>query len=85
MHSILRSLIKTKDLYRVLVHSRQKCAEPIAKLAEANFTEGVHNVLVNKMCIRSAYRTQAVSWPHILRMNSVVLINNAATGKLINT
>lgn len=81
MPLILQSLINSQNLYRVLVHSRHTHAEPIARVAEANFTDCVHDG-IKQMFINNVYRTQAVSWPNILRGSSIVLINNAASGKL---
>lgn len=64
----------------VLVHGRQKYAERINSLPEANFSDSVHRAMYD-LKLHSVYPTQSVAWPHILRGNSMVLINNAASGK----
>lgn len=65
------------------MHARHRHAEPIANVAETNFSECVHRVMTT-YGFRTAYRTQSVAWPNILRGNSLVLINNASSGKFVS-
>lgn len=75
------SLLNSLCLYRVLVHGK-RLPDPIAHMGEVNFNGYVHHVLQKVMGFKDLSRTQSVTWPHLLRGNSLVLVNGSGTGKL---
>lgn len=76
----IQSLTNSQAEGRVLVHGRKKRAERIDSLTKANFSESVHRAM-SELRLQSVYPTQSVAWPHILRGNSMVLIDETDSGK----
>lgn len=73
------SLLNSLNLYRVLVHGK-RLPKPISHLRDANLNGNVHYVLKRWMGFKNLNRTQLESWPHLLRGNSLVLVNGIESG-----
>ncbi|XP_055390342.1 putative ATP-dependent RNA helicase TDRD12 [Condylostylus longicornis] len=62
----------------VLVHG--VVPVPVNRLVETQFTHGVHNKM-EMLGHREIYRVQQYCWPHLLRFNSLILVNGEKSGK----
>ncbi|XP_053679144.1 uncharacterized protein LOC128730136 [Anopheles nili] len=74
-----KCIFSRQTRYRVLVHGA-KVPKPIDSITSANFSPNVHHAL-EQLGISNMHRLQAYSWPHIMRGNSFLCVNTAATGK----
>lgn len=72
--------LQTKFIdHLVLAHSSIPLT-PIENIAEATFLPEIHEEMRN-MRVNKVYRIQVYSWSHVLRGNSLFVVNPARTGK----
>ncbi|XP_075157458.1 uncharacterized protein LOC142230710 [Haematobia irritans] len=72
--------LQTKFIdHLVLAHSSVPLM-PIENVAEASFLPEIHQEMRN-MRVNKVYRIQVYSWSHVLRGNSLFVVNPARTGK----